>query len=170
MEILLTEQMLARRVAELARAIEADYQGKDLLLVGVLKGAVIFLADLMRHLSLPLAVDFMAVASYGAATKSSGVVRILKDLDMPLSARHVLLVEDIVDTGLTLRYLLDVLKTRSPASLRTCVLLDKPDRRQVEVPVDYCGFVIPDVFVVGYGLDYAENYRQLPYIAVFQPT
>lgn len=157
-------------MTELARAIEADYQGKDLLLVGVLKGAVIFLADLMRHLSLPLAVDFMAVASYGAATKSSGVVRILKDLDTPLNARHVLLVEDIVDTGLTLRYLLDVLKARSPASLKTCVLLDKRERRQVEVPVDYCGFVIPDVFVVGYGLDYAENYRQLPYIAVFRAT
>ncbi|MBC7346205.1 MAG: hypoxanthine phosphoribosyltransferase [Clostridia bacterium] len=170
MEILFTQQELARRVTELARAIEADYQGKDLLLVGVLKGAVIFLADLMRHLSLPLAVDFMAVASYGAATKSSGVVRILKDLDTPLNARHVLLVEDIVDTGLTLRYLLDVLKARSPASLKTCVLLDKRERRQVEVPVDYCGFVIPDVFVVGYGLDYAENYRQLPYIAVFRAT
>lgn len=166
MKILFTPDALATRVAELARAIEGDYREKELLLIGILKGAVIFLADLIRHLSLPVEVDFMAVASYGAATKSSGVVRILKDLEVPLAGRHVLVVEDIVDTGLTLRYLLDLLWAREPASVRTCVLLDKRERRLVPVPVDYCGFVIPDVFVVGYGLDYAEKYRQLPYVAV----
>lgn len=166
MKIMFMPDALATRVAELAQTIEADYREKDLLLIGILKGAVIFLADLIRHLSLPVEVDFMAVASYGAATKSSGVVRILKDLEVPLAGRHVLVVEDIVDTGLTLRYLLDLLWAREPASVRTCVLLDKRERRLVPVPVDYCGFVIPDVFVVGYGLDYAEKYRQLPYVAV----
>jgi hypoxanthine phosphoribosyltransferase len=167
-QILISTEQLARRVQELAREIEADYRGQELLVVGVLKGSVLFLADLIRRLDLPLEVDFMAVASYGAATKSSGVVRVLKDLEGPVVGRHLLLVEDIVDTGLTLRYLLDLLAARGPASLRTCVLLDKREQRRVSVPVDYCGFVIPSVFVVGYGLDYAEKYRQLPFIAVLE--
>ncbi|MCR4420207.1 MAG: hypoxanthine phosphoribosyltransferase [Clostridia bacterium] len=166
MKVLISTEQLARRVEELARQIEADYRGRELLVVGILKGSVVFLADLIRHLNLPLEVDFMAVASYGSATTSSGVVRVLKDLEGPVLGRHLLLVEDIVDTGLTLRYLRDLLIGRGPATLRTCVLLDKREQRRVEVAVEYCGFVIPSLFVVGYGLDYAEKYRHLPYIAV----
>jgi len=166
MKVLISTEQLARRVEELARQIEADYRGRELLVVGILKGSVVFLADLIRHLNLPLEVDFMAVASYGSATTSSGVVRVLKDLEGPVLGRHLLLVEDIVDTGLTLRYLRDLLIGRGPATLRTCVLLDKREQRRVEVAVEYFGFVIPSLFVVGYGLDYAEKYRHLPYIAV----
>ncbi|MBE3575071.1 MAG: hypoxanthine phosphoribosyltransferase [Firmicutes bacterium] len=168
-EIILSEEQIQRRVAELGRQITRDYQDRHLLTIGILRGAVIFLADLIRHLDLPVAVDFMAVSSYGQATASSGVVRILKDLDETVTGRHVLLVEDIIDTGLTLSYLVDNLRSRRPASLRICTLLDKPSRRKVEITPDYNGFTIPDRFVVGYGLDYAENYRQLPYIGVLKP-
>lgn len=168
-EILLSPDELAAKVKELGEAISRDYAGQDLLLIGVLKGAVMFLSDLLRSVTIPVAVDFMAVSSYGAATKSSGIVRILKDLDESIEGRHVLVVEDIVDTGLTLHYMLENLASRRPASLKVCALLDKPDRRQVEVALDYVGFHIPDKFVIGYGLDYAEKYRNLPYIGVLRP-
>src|ERR687893_883318 len=164
-EILVQADVLQRRVRELAREISKDYEGEELLLVCVLKGAVFFLADLMRQLQVPCEVDFMAVASYGDATDSSGVVRILKDLDAPIEGRHVLIVEDIVDSGLTLQYLLRNLKARSPASLELCDLLTKPERRKVQTPARYIGFEIPDKFAIGYGLDYAERYRNLPYVA-----
>jgi hypoxanthine phosphoribosyltransferase len=150
----------------MAEQIVADYKGKDLLLIGVLKGAFLFLADLMRHLESNCEVDFMAVASYGSATQSSGVVRILKDLDAAIEGRDVLIVEDIVDSGLTLSYLLRNLQARGPASLEVCALLTKPERREIDVPVRYVGFEIPNRFVVGYGLDFAERYRNLPYVAV----
>jgi hypoxanthine phosphoribosyltransferase len=156
---------LQHRVAELGAEISRDYEGRDLLLVCVLKGAVFFLSDLMRHLEVPCEVDFMAVASYGSATESSGVVRILKDLDMAIEDRHVLIVEDIVDSGLTLQYLMRSLEARGPASLEVCALLTKPSRRAVELPARYIGFEIPDKFAVGYGLDHAERYRNLPYVA-----
>ncbi len=164
-EILVQPDDLARRVRELGRQITADYAGRELLLVGVLKGAVFFLSDLMRHIDVPCEVDFMAVASYGSATDSSGVVRILKDLDDPIEGRHVLIVEDIVDSGLTLQYLLRNLGSRSPASIEVCALLTKPERRKVELKPRYVGFEIPNRFVVGYGLDHAERYRNLPYVA-----
>src|ERR1700712_1278979 len=163
-EILVQPDDLSRRVRELGVQITADYQGRDLLLVGVLKGAVFFLSDLMRHIAVPCEVDFMAVASYGSSTDSSGVVRILKDLDAPLEGRDVLIVEDIVDSGLTLQYLLRTLEARNPASLEVCALLTKPSRRTVDLPVRYTGFEIPDKFAIGYGLDYAERYRNLPYV------
>jgi hypoxanthine phosphoribosyltransferase len=165
-EILVQADQLKHRIRELGEQISRDYEGKDLLLVGVLKGAVFFLSDLMRHISIPCEVDFMAVASYGSATDSSGVVRIIKDLDAPLEGRDVLIVEDIVDSGLTLQYLLRTLQGRGPASLEVCALLTKPARRRVDLPVRYTGFEIPDEFVIGYGLDYAERYRNLPYVAV----
>jgi hypoxanthine phosphoribosyltransferase len=164
-QILVTEEQLNDRIRELAAEVSRDYEGKDVLLLGVLKGAVFFLSDLMRRLDVDAEVDFMAVSSYGSATKSSGVVRILKDLDRPIHGRHVLIVEDIVDSGLTLRYLLGNLESRSPRSLEVCALLTKPDARVVEVPVRYVGFEIPNEFVVGYGLDYQERYRSLPYVA-----
>lgn len=165
-QVLLDADTIQRRVRELAKEISQDYAGQTLTLVCILKGAVIFLADLMRALEIPVHVDFMAISSYGAGTKSSGVVQILKDLDRPIEGKHVLVVEDIVDTGLTLRYLTENLRTRQPASLRVCVLLDKPDRREVDVDLDYVGFSIPDEFVVGYGLDFAEDYRHLPYVGM----
>ena len=164
-EILVPETRLAERVRELAAEITRDYAGRDLLLVGVLKGAVFFLSDLMRHLEIPVEVDFMAVASYGSATKSSGVVRILKDLDAVIEGRDVLIVEDIVDSGLTLQYLLRNLAGRDPRSLEVCALLVKPERQKVELPTRYVGFEIPNRFAIGYGLDYAERYRNLPYVA-----
>jgi hypoxanthine phosphoribosyltransferase len=166
--VIVAAEDLQRRVRELAEAISREYVGKRLLLVCVLKGAVFFLSDLMRHIDIPVEVDFMAVASYGSATDSSGVVRILKDLDMPLEGRDVLIVEDIVDSGLTLQYLLRNLGSRNPASLEVCSLLTKPSRRKVDLPVRYVGFEIPDRFVVGYGLDYDERYRNLPYIAALE--
>lgn len=166
---LFSAQQIRERVAQLGREISRDYRDRELLLIGILKGAVVFMADLARELTIPAAFDFMAVSSYGAATESSGVVRILKDLDLSLENRHVLIVEDIVDTGLTLHYLYEHLQARGPASLKICVLLDKPERRKIEVPVHYRGFQIPDHFVVGYGLDYDETYRNLPYIAVLNP-
>ncbi len=164
-EILVQPDALRRRVEELGAQITADYEGRDLLLVGVLKGAVFFLADVMRHIEVPCDLDFMAVSSYGSATDSSGVVRILKDLDAPLEGRHVLIVEDIVDSGLTLQYLLRNLGARNPASLEVCALLTKPERRKVELEAKYVGFEIPDRFVIGYGLDFNEKYRNLPYVA-----
>jgi hypoxanthine phosphoribosyltransferase len=157
---------LAHRVRELGEQISADYAGKNVLLIGVLKGAVFFLADLMRQLDVDCEVDFMAVSSYGSSTDSSGVVRILKDLDASIEGRHVLIVEDIVDSGLTLSYLFRMLGGRSPASLEVCALLTKPDRREVDMPIRYVGFEIPNKFAIGYGLDHAEHYRNLPFVAV----
>ena len=169
-EILITEEALQARIAELGEAISADYQGKNLLAVCILRGAVAFLADLTRQITVPHEIDFMAVSSYGGGrTESSGVVRILMDLMTNIGGRDVLVVEDIVDTGLTLTYIVDNLKTRRPASLRTCTLLNKQARRLVDVSVDYIGFGIPDKFVVGYGLDYGEKYRNLPFIGVLKP-
>ncbi len=167
-EVLIDEEALARRIAELGAEITADHRGTDLLLVGVLKGAIFFIADLMRQLDLPCEVDFMAISSYGLSTGSSGVVRILKDLDANIEGRHVLIVEDIIDSGLTLSYLTRTLAERRPASLEICALLTKPERREVDVPVRYVGFEIPNRFVVGYGLDYAERYRNLPYVGVLR--
>ena len=165
-DILVQRDDLEHRVKELAAEISRDYAYRELLLIGVLKGAVFFLADLMRQLDLPLEMDFMAVSSYGNATDSSGVVRILKDLDAPIEGRDVLIVEDIVDSGLTLSYLFRMLGARSPASLEVCALLTKPDRREVDMPIRYVGFEIPNRFAIGYGLDHAERYRNLPYVAV----
>jgi hypoxanthine phosphoribosyltransferase len=167
-EVLVSEGDLKRRVAELGKQIARDYAGKPLLLVGVLKGAVFFLSDLMRHIDIPVEVDFMAVASYGSATDSSGVVRILKDLDAAIEGRDVLIVEDIVDSGLTLQYLMRNLGSRNPRTLEVCALLVKPARRKVELPTRYIGFEIEDRFVVGYGLDYAERYRNLPFVAALE--
>lgn len=163
---LLSTQEIEARVAQLGAQISADYAGKDVLVVGILKGAFVFCADLIRQMDLPVQMDFMAVSSYGASTESSGVIRIVKDLEASVEGRHVLLVEDIVDSGLTLRYLREYMERQNPASLRICVLLDKPTRRKTEVKVDYTGFTIPDEFIVGYGIDYAERYRNLPYIGI----
>ena len=165
-QTLVEEEALARRVRELGEEISRDYEGRELLLVGVLKGAVFFLSDLMRQLEVPCEVDFMAVSSYGSSTESSGVVRIMKDLDTPIEGRDVLVVEDIVDSGLTLKYLLKTLSARSPASLEVCALLEKPERRKVDLQIKYTGFEIPNRFVIGYGLDHGERYRNLPYVAV----
>jgi hypoxanthine phosphoribosyltransferase len=168
-EVLIERDRLQRRIVELGEEISQDYTGRDLLLIGVLKGAVFFMADLMRKLSIPCEIDFMAISSYGAATDSSGVVRILKDLDINIEGRHVLVVEDIIDSGLTLSYLVRMLESREPASLEVCALLTKPERREIEVDVRYTGFEIPNRFVIGYGLDFAERYRNLPYVAVLHP-
>jgi hypoxanthine phosphoribosyltransferase len=169
-EILVQQDDLEHRVRELGAEISRDYRDRDLLLVGVLKGAVFFLSDLMRHLEVPCEVDFMAVASYGSSTDSSGVVRILKDLDAPIEGREVLIVEDIVDSGLTLSYLLRTLQARNPTTLEVCALLTKPERRKVELPIRYVGFEIPNRFAVGYGLDHGERYRNLPYVAALEET
>jgi hypoxanthine phosphoribosyltransferase len=169
-EILVQPDDLQRRVRELGAEISRDYTDRDLLLIGVLKGAVFFLADLMREIEVPCEVDFMAVASYGSATESSGVVRILKDLDTPIEGRDVLIVEDIVDSGLTLQYLLRTLEARGPASLEVCALLTKPERRTVDLAARYIGFEIPDKFAIGYGLDHAERFRNLPYVAALSVT
>jgi hypoxanthine phosphoribosyltransferase len=165
-EILVQPDELAHRVRELGQEISADYAGRDLLLIGVLKGAVFFLSDLMRHLEVECELDFMAVSSYGSSTDSSGIVRILKDLDEPIEGRDVLIVEDIVDSGLTLSYLFRMLRARQPATLEVCALLTKPERREVDLPIRYVGFEIPNRFAIGYGLDYAERFRNLPYVAV----
>ena len=167
-EILIEEDVLQTKVAELGAKITEDYKDKDLLLVCVLKGAVIFVSDLMRKIDLPLDIDFMAISSYGTNTQSSGVVRILKDLNTSIENRHVLIVEDIIDSGLTLSYLVENLKSRGPASVEICTILDKPDRRAINLDIKYTGFQVPDEFVVGYGLDYAEKYRNLPYIAILK--
>jgi hypoxanthine phosphoribosyltransferase len=165
-EVLIDADTLNARIAELGAELSADYEDRDLLLIGVLKGAVFFMADLMRRLTIPCEVDFMAISSYGASTDSSGVVRILKDLDINIEGRHVLVVEDIIDSGLTLSYLMRNLESREPASLEVCALLTKPERREIDVPVRYVGFEIPNRFVIGYGLDFGERYRNLPYVAV----
>ena len=165
-EVLIDQETLSARVADLGAEVSGDYEGRDLLLVGVLKGAVFFMADLMRHITVPCEVDFMAISSYGDSTDTSGIVRILKDLDINIEGRDVLVVEDIIDSGLTLSYLMRNLESREPASLEICALMTKPSRRQIDVPVRYIGFEIPDRFVVGYGLDLAERYRTLPYVAV----
>ncbi len=169
MEVMLTAKQIEERIKELAEAISEDYKGNKILVIGVLKGAVIFLSDLVRNLTMPVEIDFMAVSSYGADTNSSGVVRILKDLEQSITDKEVLIVEDIIDTGLTLAYLYENLLRRSPKSLKVVTLLDKPDRRQVSFDPDYCGFKIPDRFVVGYGLDFNENYRQLADLRVLEP-
>jgi hypoxanthine phosphoribosyltransferase len=168
-EVLIDEAALQGRIAELGEEISADYAGRDLLLIGVLKGAVFFMADLMRRLTVPCEIDFMAISSYGAATDSSGVVRILKDLDINIEERHVLVVEDIIDSGLTLSYLVRNLEARNPASLEICALMTKPERREIDVDVRYVGFEIPNRFVIGYGLDFAERYRNLRYVGVLHP-
>jgi hypoxanthine phosphoribosyltransferase len=165
-EILIDADALRARIGELGEEVSAHYAGQDLLLIGVLKGAVFFMADLMRHLTVPCEVDFMAISSYGAQTDSSGVVRILKDLDINIEGRNVLVVEDIIDSGLTLSYLMRNLESREPASLEVCALLTKPARREIDVPVRWIGFEIPNRFVIGYGLDFAERYRNLPYVGV----
>jgi hypoxanthine phosphoribosyltransferase len=167
-EVLVTEEELKTRVGEMGAEISRDYEGRDLLLIGVLKGAVPFLADLMRELTVDCEVDFMAVSSYGSAADSSGVVRILKDLDAAIEGRDVLVVEDIIDSGLTLHYLMKNLKARNPASLEVCALLTKPERRRVEMPIRYVGFEIPNRFAIGYGLDYGQRYRNLRYVAVLE--
>lgn len=166
---LLTREQIDKRVQELGECISNDYRGKDLLMVGILKGAVVFFSDLIRNVSIPMSIDFMAISSYGSATKSSGVVRVLKDLDHAVDGRHVIIVEDIVDTGKTLAYLKSNLLARGAASLKICTLLDKPERRTVDIKADYHGFVIPNEFVVGYGLDYAEEYRNIDAIGVLKP-
>jgi len=167
--ILITSEEIGARVRELGQQITNDYAGQEILMIGVLRGAVIFMADLARSIKRPMDIDFMAISSYGMATNSSGVVRIIKDLDEVVEGRHILIIEDIIDSGLTLNYLVDNIKSRKPASVRICTLLSKPDRRKVNVTVDYNGFIIPDHFVVGYGLDYAGKYRNLPFIGVLKP-
>jgi hypoxanthine phosphoribosyltransferase len=167
-DTLIDSERLHRRVAELGAEISADYAGRDLVMVGVLKGALIFMADLMRALSVPCEIELMAVSSYGSSTDSSGVVRILKDLDTSINGRDVLIVEDIVDSGLTLQYLLRNLRARDPASVEVCALLTKPERRRVETPIRYVGFEIPDRYAIGYGLDHAQRHRNLDYIAVLK--
>ncbi len=169
-EILIPENQIQKKVEELGNRISQDYQGKELICIGVLRGAVIFLADLARYIRVPMIIDFMDISSYGASTESSGVVRIVKDLDENIENRDVLIVEDIIDTGLTLNYLIRMLKSRNPASLKVCALLNKKDRRQINVPIDYCGFDIPDKFVVGYGLDFNGLYRNIPYILVLKES
>lgn len=168
-EVLITSKDIKGKTAELAHQIMADYQGKDLLLVCILKGGLMFLADLMRQIDLSLEIDFMAVSSYGDSTESSGVVRILMDLETNIQGRNVLIVEDIIDTGRTLNYIIQNLRTRHPASLKICTLLNKTARRVLDIPVHYVGFEIPDKFVVGYGLDYGEIYRNLPFVGVLKP-
>jgi hypoxanthine phosphoribosyltransferase len=168
-KVLITEEQIQRRLAEMAGEIDTDYEGRDLLLVGVLKGAVMVMADIARALHAPVEMDWMAVSSYGSGTKSSGVVRILKDLDKDISGRNVLIVEDIIDSGLTLSWLMSNLGSRGPASVEVCTLLRKPEAAQVDVPVRYVGFDIPNEFVIGYGLDYAERYRNLPFVGTLAP-
>lgn len=168
-EVLFSEEQLKNRVREIAQQITADYQGKEIMLISVLRGSFVFMADLCRAIDLPCTLDFMAVSSYGKGTKSSGQVQITKDLSEDITDRHIIVVEDILDSGNTLSYLLKILENRHPASIRLCTLLDKPDRRVKPVEVHYSGFTIPDAFVVGYGLDYAEKYRNLPYIGILKP-
>lgn len=169
-KVLLSEEQLSQKIAELGEEISKDYQGKEIVAIRVLKGAILFMADLARAVKVPMALDFMAVSSYGNGTSTSGTVRILKDLDNSIEGKHVLVVEDIIDSGVTLKYLLKNLKSRKPASIKLCTLLNKPERRRVEVDIDYCGFTVPDYFLVGYGLDYAEKYRNLPFIGILKPA
>jgi hypoxanthine phosphoribosyltransferase len=168
LEVLFSQEQIGKRVRELGAQIERDYQGKELVLLGVLKGSFLFISDLARAIDLPLSVDFIGLSSYGEATESSGVVKITSDLSKPIENKHVLIVEDIVDTGLTMRYLLDNLSTRRPSSVKLCTLLNKPARARTKIPIDYLGFQIEDRFVVGYGLDAAEKYRNVPFIGVMK--
>ncbi|MEK8133001.1 hypoxanthine phosphoribosyltransferase [Paenibacillus filicis] len=168
-EILYTEKQIQDKVKEMGDMISRDFEGRNPLVICVLKGAFIFMSDLVKNISIPLELDFMAVSSYGHSTKSSGVVKIIKDLDIPVEGRHILIVEDIIDSGLTLSYLIDVLERRNALSITVAALFDKPARRTADLDADYKGFVIPDAFVVGYGLDYAEKYRNLPYIGILKP-
>lgn len=168
--ILISEEQLKEKIAELGAQIAKDYQGKDLLLVSILKGACVFLSDLMRAIDIPLAIDFMCVSSYGKGAITQGRAKIIKDLDADIAGKDVLIVEDILDSGVTLSHVMEILRSRKPASLRLCSLLEKPERHRVEVPLDYVGFVVPDEFVVGYGLDYAEAYRNLPYVGVLKES
>lgn len=168
-EILLTEKDLQKAVKKLGKQISTDYEGKNLMLVAVLKGSVIFMADLMRAITIPISIDFMSVSSYGGGVKSTGIVKIIKDLDHDISGYDVLIVEDILDSGLTLSYLTNVLRQRKVNSIRIATLLDKPERRQVDIKPDYACFVVPDKFVVGYGLDYDQKYRNLPYVGIVKP-
>ncbi|WP_129596487.1 hypoxanthine phosphoribosyltransferase [Anaerophilus nitritogenes] len=167
-QILFSEKVLNEKVEELGKQIAMDYKDKDLLVVGILKGANVFMSDLIRKIDLPISIDFMAVSSYGLSTTSSGVVKIIKDLDDSIEKKNVLIVEDIIDTGLTLHYLCKNLLSRKPKSLKICTLLDKPERRKIDLKVDYKGFDIPDEFIIGYGIDYAEKYRNLPYVAILK--
>lgn len=167
--VLLTSEQIQNRVQELAAQISRDYEGKDVVLIGVLVGAAVFCADLLKHITVPTFLDFVAISSYGKESRSSGVVRLLKDLDESVESRHVIIVEDIVDTGLTLNYLLDSMRNRNAASVKSCALLDKPSRRLTDVKVDYVGFEVPDEFVVGYGLDFAHRYRNFPYVGILRP-
>ncbi|TCO79348.1 hypoxanthine phosphoribosyltransferase [Marinisporobacter balticus] len=166
--ILFSEKEIEEKVIALGNQITKEYKGKELVLIGVLKGANIFMSDLMRKIDMPITIDFMAVSSYGSSTTSSGVVKILKDLDNSIEDKHVIIIEDIIDTGLTLHYLCENLLSRNPKSLKICTLLDKPERRKVELKVDYKGYDIPDEFIIGYGIDYAEKYRNLPYVATLK--
>lgn len=163
-EVMISEDELQERILQLGNQISKDYEGKEILLIGVLKGACIFMSDLMKRINNTVNIDFMAVSSYGASTKSTGVVRIIKDLDTSIEGKEVLIVEDIIDTGLTLHYLCDNLRSRDPKSLKVCTLLDKPERREIDMKADYVGFEVPNKFIVGFGLDYEEKYRNLPYI------
>lgn len=168
-EILISEEQIAQRVKELGEQITEEYKGKNLMVIGVLKGCVLFLSDLVRQINLPLTLDFMVVSSYGSSTKSSGVVRIVKDLEKDIQGKDLLIVEDIVDTGLTLSYLIEILNSRNPNSIKVCSLFNKPERRKGKVDIAYSGFTIPDEFIVGYGLDYDEVYRNLPFVCVLKP-
>lgn len=169
LDVLFTQEQIAARVGEIGAQITRDYAGKELVLACVLKGAALFAADLARAVDLPLSLDFIGLSSYGEATESSGVVKITSDLTRPIEGRHVLVIEDIIDTGLTMRYLLDNLATRHPASVRICALLHKPSRARTRIPIEYLGFTVPDLFVVGYGLDAAEKYRNVPFVGVLKP-
>lgn len=168
-EVLYSQEYLAGVVKELGRRISEDYKGKNLLMVSVLKGSVVFMADLMRAITIPCSIDFMSVSSYGSGVKTSGVVKIIKDLDINLEGKDLLLVEDILDSGMTLHYIRDMLNQRNPRSIRLCTLFDKPERRTVDIAADYFGAVVPDAFIVGYGLDYDEKYRNLPYVGILKP-
>ncbi len=170
LQVLFSEEQLRQKCAELGARISRDYEGKNLLMVSVLKGSVVFMADLMRHITVPCGIDFMAVSSYGSGVKTSGGVKINKDLDIDLAGRDILIVEDILDSGMTLAYLTELLRDRGPASIRIAALLDKPSRRKADVQPDYVGYVVPDEFVVGYGLDYDERYRNLPYVGILKPA
>ncbi|MDY3367078.1 hypoxanthine phosphoribosyltransferase [Zhenhengia yiwuensis] len=167
--VLLSEAEIVAKVKELGDKLTEEYRGKELLVVGILKGSNVFMSDLIRQINIPLKIDFMMVSSYGNATESTGVVKIIKDIEQSISGKHLLIVEDIIDSGLTLKYLKEMLETRKPASIKLCTLLDKPARRKENVDVDYVGFEMPDEFLVGYGIDYAEYYRNLPYIGVLKP-
>lgn len=169
LKVLITEDEIAAKVAEMGAQISKDYQDSNLLLVTVLKGAVVFLADIMRKIEVPSEIDFMVVSSYGAGVKSSGVVKIVKDLDVPLAGKDILIIEDILDSGLTLSYIKELLESRGPKSIRIATLCDKPERRKIDLKADYSGFVVPDEFLIGYGLDYNEKYRNLPYIGILKP-